>query len=207
MDSTHYSITQLLAIRGSKLQTSLERKLLDGAKDNSVLNILRQKHLGRQRRLPFLSRNNMETRKSSDDSEDREPIKHQAPQVVAPLRGQAVHQTVRHPAGDVSQLDGQAGRQFDGQDAEPDVLPEAPPQRPVLPDQKRKGFEQFYEAVRSPTHVRVTAGGRIVPNTLEASHLSPTGKGSRERLAGDVNGSQPPLGQPFNGTPFLPGPH
>ncbi|OHW92640.1 hypothetical protein CSPAE12_08748 [Colletotrichum incanum] len=207
MDSTHYSIAQLLAIRGSKLQTSLERKLLEDAKNNTVLNILRQKHLGRQRRLTFLSRNNMEIRKSSSsDSQDQEPIKPQAPQAIAPLHDQAVHQSVRHLTGDVSQLDGQAGRQLDGQDAEPDLLPEAPPQRPVLPDQKRKGFEQFYEAVRSPTHVRVTAGGRIVPNTLEASQSSPTGKSSRERLAGDVNGNQPPLGQPFNGTPFLPGP-
>ncbi|GKT47157.1 uncharacterized protein ColSpa_07338 [Colletotrichum spaethianum] len=208
MDSTRYTITELLTIRGSKLQTSLEQKLLDGAKDNPVLtDILRQKHLGRHRRFPYLSRNNMEIRKSSSgDLEGRESIKPQAPQGIALLRDQAVRQTIRHPAGDVSQLDGQAGRQLDGQDAEPDSLPEAPPQRPVLPDQKRKGFEQFYEAVRSPTHVRVTAGGRIVPNTLEASHVSPTGKGSRERFAGDVNGTQPPLGQAFNGNPFLPGP-
>ncbi|KAK2013729.1 hypothetical protein LZ32DRAFT_637471 [Colletotrichum eremochloae] len=207
MDSTHYSISQLLAIRGSKLQNSLERKLLDEAKDNPVLtDILRQKHLGRHRRLPFLPRNNMEIRKSSSaESDGHEPIKPQAPQVTAPIRDKTARQTVRHTVGDVSQLDGQAGRQLDGQDAEPDILPEAP-QRPVLPDQKRKGFEQFYEAVRSPTHVRVTAGGRIVPNTLEASHSSPTGKGSRERLVGDVNGPQLPLGQAFNGTPFLHGP-
>ncbi|KAK1983542.1 hypothetical protein LZ30DRAFT_816485 [Colletotrichum cereale] len=207
MDSTHYSIPQLLAIRGSKLQTSLERKLLDDAKDNPVLtDILRHKHLGRHRRLPFLSRNNMEIRKSSSaESEDHEPIRPQAPQVTAPARDKAARQTVRHTVGDVSQLDGQAGRQLDGQDAEPDILPEAP-QRPVLPDQKRKGFEQFYEAVRSPTHVRVTAGGRIVPNTLEASHSSPTGKGSRERHVGDVNGAQISMGQTFNGTPFMSGP-
>ncbi|KAK1593594.1 uncharacterized protein LY79DRAFT_513898 [Colletotrichum navitas] len=207
MDSTHYSISQLLAIRGSKLQTSLERKLLDESKNNTVLtDILRQKHLGRNRRLPFLPRNNMELRKSfSTESEGHDQIKSQAPQTTAPVRDKAARQTVRHTVGDVSQLDGQAGRQLDGQDAEPDIPPEAP-QRPVLPDQKRKGFEQFYEAVRSPTHVRVTAGGRIVPNTLEPSHSSPTGKGNRERLVGDVNGAQLPLGQTFNGNPFLPGP-
>ncbi|KAK1999985.1 hypothetical protein LX36DRAFT_747965 [Colletotrichum falcatum] len=207
MDATHYSIAQLLAIRGSKLQTSIERKLLDEAKDNPVLtDILRHKHLGRHQRLPFLSRNNMELRKSSSaESEGHEPTKPQAPQVTVPVRDKASRQTVRHTVGDVSQLDGQAGRQLDGQDAEPDIPPEAP-QRPVLPDQKRKGFEQFYEAVRSPTHVRVTAGGRIVPNTLEASHSSPTGKGSRERFVGDVNGAQLPSGQTFNSPPFLPGP-
>lgn len=33
-----------------------------------------------------------------------------------------------------------------------------------LPAQKNEGFQKFYKAVVSPTHVRVTAGGRIVPN-------------------------------------------
>ncbi|KAK4156379.1 hypothetical protein C8A00DRAFT_12694 [Chaetomidium leptoderma] len=31
--------------------------------------------------------------------------------------------------------------------------------------QRDEGFQRFYKAVVSPTHVRVTAGGRIVPNT------------------------------------------
>ncbi|KAL2018790.1 hypothetical protein VTK56DRAFT_418 [Thermocarpiscus australiensis] len=34
-----------------------------------------------------------------------------------------------------------------------------------LPAQRSEGFQRFYKAVVSPTHVRVTAGGRIVPNT------------------------------------------
>ncbi|KAK4167296.1 hypothetical protein QBC43DRAFT_363185 [Cladorrhinum sp. PSN259] len=34
-----------------------------------------------------------------------------------------------------------------------------------LSAQKSEGFQRFYKAVVSPTHVRVTAGGRIVPNT------------------------------------------
>lgn len=34
-----------------------------------------------------------------------------------------------------------------------------------LAAQKDEGFQRFYKAVVSPTHVRVTAGGRIVPNT------------------------------------------
>lgn len=36
---------------------------------------------------------------------------------------------------------------------------------PGLAAQKDEGFQKFYKAVVSPTHVRVTAGGRIVPNT------------------------------------------
>src|SRR5690606_34520346 len=31
------------------------------------------------------------------------------------------------------------------------------------PAQRDEGFQRFYKAVVSPTHVRVTAGGRIVP--------------------------------------------
>lgn len=48
--------------------------------------------------------------------------------------------------------------------------PEAEGMQPIpaptgLGAQKDEGFQRFYKAVVSPTHVRVTAGGRIVPNT------------------------------------------
>ncbi|EGX94225.1 hypothetical protein CCM_02496 [Cordyceps militaris CM01] len=75
--------------------------------------------------------------------------------------------------------------------------------------QKDEGFQRFYKAVVSPTHVRVTAGGRIVPNTRASS--SPTGKWTKdkpssgslfaarpmERDAADIaaaNGTQYPFG-------------
>ena len=35
--------------------------------------------------------------------------------------------------------------------------------------QQSENFQRFFRAVRSPTHVRVTAGGRIVPNTRATS--------------------------------------
>lgn len=38
--------------------------------------------------------------------------------------------------------------------------------------QQSEGFQRFYKAVISPTHVRVTAGGRIVPNTRGTSPVS-----------------------------------
>ncbi|KAK0379974.1 hypothetical protein CLIM01_02688 [Colletotrichum limetticola] len=226
MESTHYSISQLLAIRGTKLQCLLEQRLLENAKENPILSalsspfrpsrpmtlltsstasIIRHKRPLPHQRAPLVSRANMEVRQSSSgDSEYQAPAKLQAPQVTAQVRDKPVR-TLRHVTADVSQLDGPAGRQLDGQDAEPELQPEVPSQRPVLPDQKRKGFEQFYEAVRSPTHVRVTAGGRIVPNTLDGSHSSPTGKSSRERISMDINGVQPSLGQAFN-SQFMPGP-
>ncbi|KAI0181313.1 hypothetical protein GGR52DRAFT_28251 [Hypoxylon sp. FL1284] len=40
--------------------------------------------------------------------------------------------------------------------------------------QQSEGFKKFYKAVVSPTHVRVTAGGKIVPNTRGSP--SPTAK-------------------------------
>lgn len=54
-----------------------------------------------------------------------------------------------------------------------------------LPAQKNEGFQRFYKAVVSPTHVRVTAGGRIVPNTRGCS--SPTGKWNRDKVVTESN--------------------
>ncbi|KAI1373779.1 hypothetical protein F4677DRAFT_461907 [Hypoxylon crocopeplum] len=45
--------------------------------------------------------------------------------------------------------------------------------------QKSEGFQRFFKAVASPTHVRVTAGGRIVPNTRGS--VSPTAKWDGDR--------------------------
>lgn len=60
-----------------------------------------------------------------------------------------------------------------------------------LDAQQKEGFRRFYNAVSSPTHVRVTAGGRIVPNTR--STTSPTTKWDKEQAvppSGSVDVSQ-----------------
>lgn len=54
--------------------------------------------------------------------------------------------------------------------------------------QKDEGFQRFYKAVVSPTHIRVTAGGRIVPNTRGSS--SPTVKWAKEKPLSDGHFSQ-----------------
>ncbi|KAI5928263.1 hypothetical protein F4810DRAFT_647684 [Camillea tinctor] len=46
--------------------------------------------------------------------------------------------------------------------------------------QQSEGFQRFFKAVASPTHVRVTAGGRIVPNTRGSA--SPTAKWDKDRI-------------------------
>lgn len=69
-----------------------------------------------------------------------------------------------------------------------------------LDAQHHEGFQRFYKAVVSPTHVRVTAGGRIVPNTRNP--VSPTAKRPKDEES-VVNGEQaeampapPPQKQP-----------
>ncbi|KAI8944645.1 hypothetical protein F4801DRAFT_585199 [Xylaria longipes] len=59
-----------------------------------------------------------------------------------------------------------------------------------LDKQSSEGFQRFFKAVVSPTHVRVTAGGRIVPNTRNS--VSPTTKWDKERLPIDAHNSVEP---------------
>lgn len=59
--------------------------------------------------------------------------------------------------------------------SESEVMVNEPLPAPTgLTAQHSEGFQRFYKAVVSPTHVRVTAGGRIVPNTRNPA--SPTAK-------------------------------
>lgn len=51
-----------------------------------------------------------------------------------------------------------------------------------LSAQQSEGFQRFYKAVVSPTHVRVTAGGRIVPNTRG---ISPSAKLSKDKQSAE----------------------
>lgn len=68
-----------------------------------------------------------------------------------------------------------------------------------IPAQKSEGFQRFFQAVVSPTHVRVTAGGRIVPNTR--GNASPPSKRSTDTPPTDNQGilekptqAKPPVG-------------
>lgn len=81
----------------------------------------------------------------------------------------------------------------------------------TLGAQKDEGFQRFYKAVVSPTHVRVTAGGRIVPN--ERGSSSPTSKWTKEKIVAE-GATQPsncdpqePNGFPVAQTPYGPYPH
>lgn len=67
-----------------------------------------------------------------------------------------------------------------------------------IPAQRSEGFQRFYKAVVSPTHVRVTAGGRIVPNTRGPP--SPTSKRSKDAPPDSHGASE----KAIHGTPSLP---
>lgn len=55
-----------------------------------------------------------------------------------------------------------------------------------LAAQQREGFQKFFKAVVSPTHIRVTAGGRIVPNTRAVA--SPSTKWDKINRDHDTHG-------------------
>ncbi|KAK0389903.1 hypothetical protein NLU13_3476 [Sarocladium strictum] len=93
--------------------------------------------------------------------------------------------TVTHDEGDLHSV---LPRQLDGTDGEwryrgrtdSEQAKGQPISAPSgIVAQKDEGFQKFYKAVVSPTHVRVTAGGRIVPNTRGS--VSPVAKLSADR--------------------------
>lgn len=90
------------------------------------------------------------------------------------------------------QLDGtESDWNYRGRSESEDVQPQPFPAPSGLAAQKHKGFQRFYRAVVSPTHVRVTAGGRIVPNNRGTS--SPTSKWDKEKPLPESILTQPSL--------------
>ncbi|KAJ4864385.1 hypothetical protein T069G_00915 [Trichoderma breve] len=108
------------------------------------------------------------------------------------------------PAGSegASPRRGESARQLDGTESEwryrgrsdSEAIGGQPISAPTgLSAQKDEGFQRFYRAVVSPTHVRVTAGGRIVPNTRGSP--SPTTRWPKDKSAvegAENNSNRPP---------------
>lgn len=116
-------------------------------------------------------------------------------------------------ADDASAAQESSVRQLDGTDAEwkyrGRTESEHGEHQPIgapagLSAQKDEGFQRFYKAVVSPTHVRVTAGGRIVPNTRGSS--SPTAKWAKEKPGGDGSNLQRPAGHLYGSMSGIPVP-
>ena len=78
-----------------------------------------------------------------------------------------------------------------------------------LAAQRSEGFQRFFKAVVSPTHVRVTAGGRIVPNTRATATASPTNKAEKgqadqeaQEPTGTINNEKLDGGDEANGSSY-----
>lgn len=130
----------------------------------------------------------------------RMPLERSLPRIM--------EEPVDKPAGSesASPRRGDVARQLDGTESEwryrgrndSEAVGAQPISAPTgLAAQKDEGFQRFYRAVVSPTHVRVTAGGRIVPNTRGSP--SPTTRWSRDKPAVEAttsNASRPPNREP-----------
>lgn len=105
----------------------------------------------------------------------REPIRELIRQPIHELAHQTSRDTIRETAAEPT---GPTKWVYRGR-SDSEIAINEPIQAPSgLPAQKSEGFQRFYKAVVSPTHVRVTAGGRIVPNNRPPP--SPTAKRSKD---------------------------
>ncbi|CAI6097055.1 unnamed protein product [Clonostachys chloroleuca] len=97
------------------------------------------------------------------------------------------------PVGKALALAPTSVRQLDGTDSEwkyrgrsdsEDAQPQPISAPTGIAAQRDEGFQRFYRAVVSPTHVRVTAGGRIVPNNRAT--FSPNPKWVKDKPMSDT---------------------
>ncbi|KAM0284550.1 hypothetical protein ACHAQH_001916, partial [Verticillium albo-atrum] len=196
-----YKRHQLMGMRPITPQPRpFERDLVDSLVQNGLVDIVRR------RRLPCLTQPVNGERLIKDDSQwfhehesqnrftsGTEPTTNGAKNDVDKrfstygTKNGTYHRTSQHEAS--AESEEPIRQQLDGQDLEwkfknrpvPDASPVPAPVD--TGSQTNEGFKRFYKAVVSPTHVRVTAGGRIVPNPRGSS--SPTGKVSNDKLNGD----------------------
>ncbi|KAL8413084.1 hypothetical protein RB596_009584 [Gaeumannomyces avenae] len=180
MPPRSYTPAELLALRASR---SIEGILTAGRNDPELASII---VAPRERSVNTLGivgsastmRPTQETSKDDSSAEREEVVSKRRPEhqfkVVDPawkLRGRGGSEVV--PS---------IGQQFDKQPTN------APSE---IASQHHEGFRRFYKTVMSPTHVRVTAGGRIVPNTR--GMLSPTIRRPRDKLAFETRANGSPV--------------
>ncbi|ETS78957.1 hypothetical protein PFICI_08810 [Pestalotiopsis fici W106-1] len=164
MASRKYSIAELMELKGANVSSVLLDKL-NGNTD--IRDVVRRNSTTKPHRP---KRADDGTLSSSTDSEE---------QIV--FKGKRLN---RHP---INNLDGETQWSYRGRNAsernsnEPIAAPTG------LDAQQNEGFQRFFKAVVSPTHVRVTAGGRIVPNTRGTT--SPSAKWDSERAGHESDSS------------------
>ena len=138
------------------------------------------------RRRPGRSNDHKTAKQSSSESEDR-----------------SIHKETQTRAETHVETRESGEWQYHGRSASEMAIPDPIPAPMGLAAQKDEGFRRFYKAVVSPTHVRVTAGGRIVPNTRGPA--SPTTKwNNKDKTAPDGPNPPRPRGSlPVDGPPLV----
>ncbi|KAI8631006.1 hypothetical protein F5Y19DRAFT_463805 [Xylariaceae sp. FL1651] len=169
MESRTYSTAQLLSLRAPKTSETAQSLLMKLKLDPEIDNVVsKEKRNVTQAQNRFSKKPKAVSSTSNDSDEIIFQGKKQAPHVVTDVQWKYRGRT----GSDVTS-------------SEPLPAPSG------LDKQHSEGFQRFFKAVVSPTHVRVTAGGRIVPNTRGS--ISPTTKWDRERPATDAQDSAEPV--------------
>ncbi|KAI5456383.1 hypothetical protein BGZ63DRAFT_409079 [Mariannaea sp. PMI_226] len=160
MKSKSYSASEIVALKQSHVPPEIVEKLREKLKEDSDLaNIIR---IGHPRPLPKV------------EEEHRQPFRNTRKKAVA-------------DRASAKQLDGTESEwKYKGR-SDSEHTEREPITAPADHNTRQsEGFQRFYKTVVSPTHVRVTAGGRIVPNT-RAPPMPTSYKWTRDRASGDAS--------------------
>ncbi|ROV89202.1 hypothetical protein VMCG_09912 [Cytospora schulzeri] len=222
MRSRVYTIGELLNLRSS---ASSDVVAAMNYQENELVDMVRNKPRGnsvssRSYNSSSLKRDRKKTVDTSSTTSDevvfkgtmnRRPVVKQEP---TPVNNENDSTATKAPAVPVSESDQHMEWKYRGRSGSEITSNEPLPAPTGLNAQQNEGFQRFYKAVVSPTHVRVTAGGRIVPNTRNP--VSPTAKrpkddesvsGEKTEAAPSAAPKQPPpvMGMPHPMPYFYPG--
>ncbi|KAI1330563.1 hypothetical protein F5Y16DRAFT_424985 [Xylariaceae sp. FL0255] len=160
MESRSYSVSELIKLRGTQDAQNLLSKLKSDPEIGEVL----AKEKGNTPQPQLRASKNLKPVSSSSNESD--------------------NKVVTQSKEELQLCDGEVQWKYRGRTGS-EVNSTEPLSAPTgLEMQQSEGFQRFFKAVVSPTHVRVTAGGRIVPNTRGS--LSPTTKWDKEKVTGET---------------------
>ncbi|KAJ2906926.1 hypothetical protein MKZ38_009789 [Zalerion maritima] len=217
MTTTTYSVEQLLSLRNS-ISPTVEEVLSRIAKDEPDItaiglaemltilpyeeDVVRIRPTEVLRAINIGSTSNPAAKRVGRARVDTLSQAHNAKELTVPHQTQIQPQHLRNVAQQgyhehqaSHQTPQQASQASSQERSGTETSPSEPLPKPTdFPVQEAKGFKKFYKAVVSPSHVRVTAGGRIVPNNRAPG--SPTPKATRPNpsasTAAIFNNANPP---------------
>ncbi|KAK0612830.1 hypothetical protein B0T17DRAFT_385440 [Bombardia bombarda] len=190
-----YSVDELLSLRRGQVNNLIPRlarnpELSDIVRDSSSESSdnkpmgIKHKDDSSTSSEELLFKGNMSRRLARESA--REPPREVIREVVREAVREPAREPTREPVYEPVHQAGPIGWKYRGR-SESETPTNDPVAAPTgVPAQRSEGFQRFYKAVVSPTHVRVTAGGRIVPNNRGPP--SPTSKRPKDSSAIDGQG-------------------